>query len=222
MRMKLFLMGAQRSALFGVFVLAMGGTLMGAPATEAGTLELTGMFGAAANLPNVGSIAQTAINQLGVSGFTVSNGSSFKWFGGGSVGVAVAPAILLVGETNYNYAGQANVSHPAAGSSLNFSTKLTLLDFTGGAHIQLRVRSTKFAPYVAAAAGGVRISAVDSGAGLPANLSASSTNFTYNFGGGVRYRIGKSWGIRPDARWVRIPGQNYVRFGVGFFWQSKS
>jgi hypothetical protein len=155
------------------------------------------------------------------SGFTVTNGSNFKWFAGGSAGVAVTRNLLIVGETNYNYAGQSNISYNSGVSTVAFSEKLNLIDFTGGVHVQLPVTGRKLIPYVAAAAGGVRVSATAAGAGLPTSIAASNTGMTYNFGGGVRYHIRLSWGVRPEVKWVRIPGQNYVRFGVGLFWHSK-
>jgi hypothetical protein len=195
---------------------------MAGPPTEAGTIELTGMFGASANLPNISSSLQSDLNNLVGSGFTVNNGSNFKWFTGGGFGIAVSPSLLIVGETNYNYAGQSNVSYNSGGTAFAFSEKLSLTDFTGGVHWQLPVASKRLIPYLAAAAGGVRVNASASGAGLPASVSASSNGATYNFGGGVRYLIRPSWGLRPEVKWVRIPGQNYVRFGVGVFWRSRS
>jgi hypothetical protein len=213
-------MAAIGRATFGGLVIALLTPLMAAPPTEAGTVELTGIFGASFNLPNLTSSLQTALNQELGSGFTVTNGSNFKWFTGGSVGVAVAPTLLIVGETNYNYAGQSNISYDSGGTALSFSEKLSLTDFTGGVHWQLPVPSHRAIPYIAAAVGGVRISATVNDSVLP-TVGASSTNLTYNFGGGVRIHLRSRWGLRPEVKWVRIPGQNYVRLGVGVFWQSR-
>jgi outer membrane protein with beta-barrel domain len=213
-----FFTAAARRAVFGGVLLASSGLLMAQAPTQAGAIEVAGVFGAAAHLPDLSSALQSDLNQLGGPGFSVSGGSSFKWFAGGSFGYAISPNFLIVGETNYNHAGGATISY--GGDTL--STTLSLTDFTGGIHWQLPVGSSKLVPYLAVAAGGTRVAASVSGSLLPASVSASSTGLTVNFGGGVRYYVRPSWGIRPEVLVVRIPGTTYLRFGVGVFWQSKS
>jgi hypothetical protein len=220
MKITCFAVSAIGRATLGGLVIGFLTPLMAAPPTETGTVELAGMFGASLNLPNLTSSLQTALNQELGSGFTVTNGSDFKWFTGGSVGVAVAPTIMIVGETNYNYAGRSNVSYNSGGVSLALSEKLSLTDFTAGVHLQLPVPSRRVIPYVAAAVGVVRINASVSDSVVP-TVGVSSTDLTYNLGGGVRIHVRQRWGFRPEVKWVRIPGQNYVRLGVGVFWQSR-
>lgn len=211
-----------RGALAGGMLLILAGSMRAEAPTQAGAIEAAGVFGASANLPAISSDLQAALNQLGGPGFTVSGGSSFKWFAGGSAGIALSPNFLIVGEVNYNRIGSANISYNDGINNVSFSTSFHLTDFTGGVHWQLPVGSKRLVPYLAVAAGGARLSGSASGGGLPAGVGASATSATVNFGGGVRYYIRPSWGIRPEVKVVRISGQTYVRFGAGVFWQSKS
>lgn len=70
--------------------------------------------------------------------------------------------------------------------------------------------------------GVVRLSVGASGGGLPTSFGAGESDLTVNFGGGVRMHLGKNWGLRPDVKVVRIPGQTYVRSTVGIFYQFGS
>jgi hypothetical protein len=210
-----FFTAAGRRAVLGLALSACGSLLLAQAPTQAGAIEVSGSFGVAANLPDVTSQVNSQLSGLGV---TASGGSGFKWFAGGSVAYALSPSFMIVGETNYNHAGQTNISFSDGSANIG----LSLTDFTGGVQWQLPVGSKKFVPYVSAAVGGMREAASASGSGLPANFSATTTDLALEFGGGVRYYVRPSWGIRPEATVVRIPGQTYMRFGVGVFWQSKN
>jgi len=207
---------AARRAVLGGIVLASAGLLMAQAPTQAGAIEVSGAFGAAAHLPSLSSALQSDLAALGVTASV--SGSNFDWYAGGSFGYAVRPSLLIVGQTNYNHAGSANIST----SDGTFSSSLSLTDFTGGVHWQLPVGSQKLVPYLAVEAGGTRVAGSVSGSALPVSVSTSSTARTFEFGGGVRYYIHPSWGIRPEVMVVRIPGTTYVRIGVGVFWQSKA
>ena len=121
------------------------------------------------------------------------------------------PIFSIVGETSYNHAGQTNISFSQGSAKIG----LSLTDFTGGVQYQFPVGSKQFVPYVSAEVGGIREAASASGSALPVNISATTTALALEFGGGVRYYIRPSWGIRPEATVVRIPGQTYMRFGIG-------
>jgi opacity protein-like surface antigen len=207
--------------LGGLFLAFPLGLLAQAP-TQPHAIEVAGVFGAAANLPSISSTLQSGLNEIGVSGLTVKGGSNFDWFLGGSVGYAISSNFLVVGEFHYNNAGSSNISYGSGSSAVNFGESLAITDFTGGVHWQIPVSSKKLVPYLAAGVGGARAAASVSGSGLPASVAATSTGLSANFGGGLRYYIRDSWGVRPEVTFVRIPGQNYVRFGVGVFWQSKN
>jgi hypothetical protein len=202
-----------------VFVLAAGagGALAQAP-TAAGAIEVSGVFGAAGNIPSVSGQLSAALNEVS-PGFTVSDGSEFKWYVGGTAGYAITKNLLFVFGTDYNHIGSSNITYGSGVSKTTISAGYSLTDFTGGIHYQLPVRSSRFVPYLSAGLGGVRqgVSASSSGT----SLGGSETDFTVNAGGGLRIYLSKGWGIRPEISVVRIPGQTYFRYGAGFFWQSK-
>jgi opacity protein-like surface antigen len=207
--------GAARSAMLFVIVAMFVGEARAQAPFQPGAIEVSGAFGAAVNIPDINDELGTALNSVS-SGFTVSGSSAFKWFVGGSAGYAVSPNLMVVFDTNYNHIGHANIGY----GSVNISENSNLTDFTGGVHWQFPVSSSKFVPYLSAGLGGVRLGVSASAAGV-SSISASETDFTFNAGGGLRIFIRPGWGVRPQFEVVRIPGQTYFRYGVGFFWQSK-
>lgn len=100
-----------------------------------------------------------------------------------------------------------------------------LYDFALLGHVRIPVKP-KFEPYLIV--GGGAFYNTFQIANPPANpavnplqltyVGASTTNFAFHTGVGLRYFIHSDWGIRPEIK-VSISGQTYVGFTIGFFYQ---
>ncbi len=190
------------------------------------TVEVSGIFGGAFGFSDLSSPILEGVRQgLALSGagnasLSMNKGSSFKWVTGGEVAVPVNEHVYITGDFLYNRLGNPsiNVSVPGAGS-VGVGFKLSLIDITGGAQYVFGASGSRFRPYAAAGGGIVRLTSSGSSSNLPSDISASETDLTTNFGGGVRLFLGEHWGIRPDVRFVHFPGENYTRATVGVFFQ---
>ena len=127
--------------IFSALIASAGVSVCADLPTQAGAFEVSGVFGAAGNLPNLTSGLSTALGQVS-SGFSVSGGSDFKWFVGGTAGYAISPSLLLVFESNYNRIGSVTVNYGAGTSAEAFNAKSSLTDFTGGMPTGLLITST--------------------------------------------------------------------------------
>ncbi len=193
---------------------ALAGILFASISLQAADFEVAGVFGASNSLPNFTSSLQSGLG----SGVTVSE-SGFRWLVGGSVGFGVTSRFMVLAETNVNRAWNANIAFATGLGSGSFTESVYLADYTAGVHFMPLGRK-KVSPYVAAAFGGVS-QIVRATSSEIATVSATVNDLTYNAGGGIRYHIGPSWGLRPEVKWVHIPGENFFRYGVGVFWGSR-
>ena len=91
--------------------------------------------------------------------------------------------------------------------------KTVLTEYTGGVHYVLW--PGRVSPYVAAGLGVVRLSASAEAGELPVDVSASESDITTNFGGGVRLFGGSSWGSgRTSASSVFPTRRSFVPVSV--------
>jgi len=91
-----------------------------------------------------------------------------------------------------------------------------LFDFMGSAHIRFPI-GERWAPY-ALVGGGLVLNTFRAYAG-PQGALIPIEDFKLGFqtGGGVRYFIGESWGIRPEFK-VVVSSRVYTRMSIGIFY----
>lgn len=171
---------------------AVGSTMsLQAAETEVGTAEVAGYGGLVAGIGTHGVL-------------------------GGGLAYAVKPRLLAVGEFSYIPGGGEQVSGPG----YVVKTSSRAYDFNGGIHFQFPLREPKAVPYVAAGLGALHGSASYTGSALGQTYSgkASSTDFYFNFGGGLRYYVSERWGLRPELK-IFAGDETYVRLAIGIFYQ---
>ncbi len=145
----------------------------------------------------------------------LSGGDSAHGMGGGTAGVNIGRMLQIFGEGSYIPMGSASLTASGPGGAVHASATARLLSFGGGIHIKIPA-SSKAQPYALAAVGYGHQSASGSASGsswgtpVSASVSMSQGNAYGGFGGGSRYFIGKSWGLRPEFRY-----QNYFGDGGG-------
>jgi len=126
---------------------------------------------------------------------------------GGRIGAPAGKRVLVFGEYSY------------APSALNAN----LMDFSGGVHVSLA--PGRVAPYVLGALGVGRLS----GSGTAtvgtttASFDRSDSALGASGGVGLRYFVGRNWGIQPEFRYTRYffdrAGLNDLRFAGGLFFR---
>ena len=140
-------------------------------------------------------------------------------FGGGG-SFRIANNIRLLGEFGYSPIGSASVS----GGGVSASASAHLFDFGGGADYSFLSPTSKARPYFVGVVGGEHLTANLSvtGSGIsPASASGSLNAVYWGFGGGLRYSIGKGWGIKPEIRYQHsVNTGNTVLFTVGGFFRA--
>jgi hypothetical protein len=155
----------------------------------------------------IGSTAYAQTEITGYGGLAHSGGTHATF--GGAVGFRVSDPIQLFGEANYIPLGSYN--------AFGISGSSKLVNFGGGLNYNFTTRSSQFAPYLVAAAGLGHSSASFSGYG-----SASDNSVYAGFGAGFRYKLGTSWGIRPEVRYQRYlqnGGSNLLLITGGIYYQ---
>jgi hypothetical protein len=157
--------------------------------------------------------------------------------GGGNVTFAINKYILPYAEYSYFPGiGRSSTSFfPGTASAFTANTSFPLSDFHGGVHIRFPIHESPVVPYAVFGLGGLThfsrtISATyTDAAGKPAQVSfdvPSGTDFTVNFGGGLRYYLSQRYGIRVEAKGYHPSGSTPVSstFGkveFGFFFQLR-
>jgi opacity protein-like surface antigen len=133
---------------------------------------------------------------------------------GGSLGVAAVPRLLILGEVAYVPGGSVEGQGVFSGTGSS-----RIYAFNGGAHY-LFGGSSKSVPYAGAGLGLVRATASIDGRALGLNISQkfSDTSLYFNFGGGLRYYVSDSWGVRPEFM-IFAGNQTFVRLAIGIFYQ---
>jgi opacity protein-like surface antigen len=153
-------------------------------------------------------------------------------FGGGIFGMGTHPVVGGSSGIAFSKYGMANVE--AAFSALGADTlrgvppsaqpitvtnqteRSHLYDVNVNFHIRIPVQD-RWAPYVIIG-GGILFNTFRTWVtSQNAYVGIDNLNFGFHTGGGLRYYIGKYWGIRPEYR-VVISNQAYSRFTVGVFY----
>jgi hypothetical protein len=131
---------------------------------------------------------------------------------GGAFTRSLTEKISLYGEFSRINGGSASVPTTAG----TFSGKSSLQNFNAGIQYNFTgVMGPKFVPYVGVGLGMLRSSVKYTLAGQSTTYSDSAAAF--NVGAGLRYYVGRNWGLRPELMYFARSG-SYSRFTVGIFW----
>jgi hypothetical protein len=188
---------------------------------RAGAVELFGQGGVAFRLPEVDEIFSegivTGLRAAGATNIRVDSGAKTKWYAGGGAGYSFSRNIQLVGEYNRAQLAKTRVTFTPRGLRTESTATLSarIDEFNVGMHYLFASKS-RVTPYLAGAVGIARLTGSGSVQGA-SSFSASESDLTVNFGGGIRLYGGEKWGFRPDFRVVRLPGQTYLRAAGVFF-----
>ena len=153
-------------------------------------------------------------------GATYSGGNGTHALFGGGASFGIGNNIRLLGEFTYSPLASATQSQ----SGVTVSGSEHLIGFGGGIDYSFLDAKAKARPYVTAVVGLDHDSASATGTGSSAgsipSISISSNSAYIGFGGGLRYFIGKSWGIKPEVRYQHSPSfGNSVVYSVGLFYR---
>ena len=162
-----------------------------------------------------GQAGQTGIGELGAFlGGTFGAGTHVA--GGGSAGIAVSHHGMLLFETSFTPLGNHTIQPWPERSAVQWSR---LWDFALDAHIRIPVK-VRWEPYAIVGSGllwnTIRTQTVDSD-GVAVIRGFSQFNGVFHTGGGVRYFIGRNWGIRPEIKAI-ITQHTYTRVSIGIFY----
>jgi hypothetical protein len=157
--------------------------------------------------------------------------------GGGNVTFAINKYILPYAEYSYFPGiGRTSISNfPGSTSTFTADTAFPLSDFHGGVHIRFPIHESPVVPYAVFGLGGlthfsrtITATYIDA-TGKPAQLQfpvESGTDFTVNFGGGIRYYLTQRYGMRVEAKGYHPSGSSPVsstcgKVEFGFFFQLR-
>lgn len=177
---------------------------------------------------NILGAAQSGAGLAGVStNPTITGGSNLKWAAGGGVAVPLTRSLYVTGEFSREAMGGANIGFNVDGTPASLAANLSFLQITGGAQYLLGNTDRRMVPFVSGGAGAARQTLVASASQFGISSSASSITASEYVGGGVRIKLGPSWGIRPEVRMIHVPiantlgvpGSWYVRSSVAFYWR---
>lgn len=143
-------------------------------------------------------------------------GIGTKWSVTGGAGTPISRYGMVLFETMYMPLGQHTIQGWPARPTVNRSY---LIDFGIDFHIRIPLRR-HWEPYAIAGSGLlwnlVRQNTVDS-MGAPLVRHFDQFNGALHTGGGVRYYISESWGIRPEVK-VIVSKQVYTCVSMGVFY----
>lgn len=130
---------------------------------------------------------------------------------GGSYAKPFNDKILMLGEASYFALGSQSAGlYDVSANAFNFNVGMHYNFFNAFKN------NAKFVPYVG---GGVGITRASVSSDLPGfAASASDSSFLLNFGGGLRYYVKPTWGIRPELM-VFTGNGSYTRLAVGLFYR---
>ena len=143
-------------------------------------------------------------------------GVGTRFAAGGSAGIALSRYSMVLIDTSYMSLGRHTIQSWPAQSAVRRSN---VLDFGVDFHIRIPVRD-RWAPYAILGTGllwnMVQADAADAN-GAPLVRGYDQFNAALHTGGGVRYYIGRNWGIRPEVK-VIVSKQTYTMVTLGLFW----
>jgi hypothetical protein len=136
--------------------------------------------------------------------------------GGGSFGFG--DSFRVLGEVGYGPL----LSMSSSQSGVDVSVAEHLLGVGGGVEYSFMDAKSKVRPYVVGAVGLEHFTISGSGTNgtTSVSLGTSSNSVYFGGGGGLRYFIGKSWGIKPEIRYQHSADTgNSIVYSVGFFFR---
>ena len=151
-------------------------------------------------------------------GATFSGGGGTHGFFGGGGSWGFGDSLRVLGEVTYSPLASLSGSQ----SGVNVSATEHVLGVGGGAEFSFLEPSRRVRPYVLGVIGldHLSASATVTGGGATGSGSASSNSVYGGVGGGVRYFIGKSWGIKPQIRYQHSTDVgNEIIYSVGVFFR---
>ena len=174
-----------------------------------------------------------------IGGFAGISYGIDKWRGmyGGNVVYALTRHIMPYGEFSYFPGIQRTETgitppFPSSGTATAIYS-IPLTDFHGGVHLRVPVGESRVVPYGVFGAGVVHSSSRTEQLQVPDNQGVlrtfsyavpSRSDFAVNFGGGLRFYLTESFGMRVEGKAYRPTGQFSDVFGkieVGFFFQIR-
>lgn len=165
------------------------------PAIRGGSVEVGGFVGASYGLTN------------------------YRVMGGGNVSYAINKYILPYGEFSY-FPGVdrtlATGTFPSTGATYKISGPMSISDFHGGVHFRYPIKESRLVPYGVFGVGGLNFSGFNANIAYTDSLGAShqipnfsvpgGTYFAINYGGGLRYYLSPTWGMRVEAKGYKPTG----------------
>jgi hypothetical protein len=165
-----------------------------------------------------GAFAQAGETDIGeVSAFVGGSfGAGAHGVVGGGAGTAFSKHGMLLFETSFMPLGNNTIQDWPARSSV---LRSRLWDFAIDSNIRIPIRE-RWAPYAIVGTGLlwdlVRQQALTA-QGSPVIYNFNQFNGVFHTGAGVRYYVGKNWGIRPEVK-VIVTRQTYTRLSIGIFY----
>lgn len=209
------------AALFGLDMPSAAAQTGASTSSDDVAIEFTGFGGATggfAATPLTAAFAQ-GLRLGGIRNVSTERGSSTKWLLGGGVGIGVTSRVLVTFDGSMNRIASPSFSGTAVGRPVSISMRATLFEYVGG--VQYLLAKANVEPYLAAGIGVARLRVSANATNVGVDTSATESDVVSNFGGGVRLYVGSSWGIRPDVRVVRLPGETFLRANVAVFSQLR-
>jgi outer membrane protein with beta-barrel domain len=164
------------------------------------------------------AVAQSGETDIGeVGAFTGGAfGGGAHGAAGGSAGTAFSRHGMLLFETSFMPLGNNTIQEWPARSTV---VRSYLWDFAIDSHIRIPVRE-RWAPYAIVGTGllwnTVRQQTLNL-QGSPVIYNFNQFSGVFHTGGGVRYYLGRNWGIRPEVK-VIVTRQTYTRLSLGVFY----
>ena len=155
-----------------------------------------------------------------VGGTTMNGGIGTHPFFGGSGGVRFAHSFLVFGEFGYSQLLSVPATGTAGSTTATGFVSAKMLDYGGGSNYSFRP-SGKIDPYLLVAVGAGHISGTVSATtstGSSASVSTGVGNMVYaGVGGGVRFFIGKKWGVKVEGRFQRYGSSELGTLSAGYY-----
>ena len=181
-------------------------------------------------LPALGqNVSVIRANSFEIGGFAgASKGlDNYRAMGGGNVTYAVNKYLLPYGE--FTYLPGIETSTVSEGHQLTY--KRSYSDIHGGVHVRLPVfRESPIVPYGVFGLGVLRSGTITSSYtlnGQPITASyPGESHFAINGGGGLRFYLSQSFGLRTEAKIYRESsglnaGSTFFKVELGFFFQVR-
>ena len=161
-----------------------------------------------------GQSGETDIGEVGAYAGTVLGIGSHP-AGGVTFITALSRYTMFGAELGFASLGEDGYRTPLA-SVINRSR---LYDFNGHVHVRIPVRRY-WEPYIVIGAGLLHSTAetMASSAGANTTQKLSDNDFAFQIGGGLRYFITDSWGVRPEWKYY-ASDRSFSRLSVGVFYQ---